>query len=304
MVQCPLGTFIFVHLYIEVVMQDALDLFIRSTYSEGAQDDIYQTFGLFRVFNHLQPFIDIDDIIMMESFTTPEAMQDGITNRIIEGQDYLLDRHGIKLSDDATLAFRGIVLRGLLMIQKLEDATPYLRILESMQSDPETLARIMELLTQIPQTTFLQVLEEVRPICLTMMRQFLYSQEASDETVAAVINTTVQTYTRLFKDVFGINVAVRVVLESDAIAGEEFSVYLNLFRELQALITDEQMLVELLLFLILYSSDGVADPMAVYNEHAVQLVPDITIASRLGRTIAEMYTKLQRHQEKLNNEKA
>lgn len=278
-------------------MEDLIDIFVNSVYSEDAIEDIYQTFGLFRVFNYLDPFADIQNMLMMESYVGPEAMQDGVTNRIVEGQDYLLDRHGIKVHEEATLATRAMMLRCLYMVQKLDCATPFLRVLESLMTDDEKIATIMNMLSDVPVPTILSELQEVRPICITMLSQYLYTQEDNQTNRAEPANAQVQEYVRLFKEVFGINAGVRVILNSDAIAGEEFSLYLPLYQELRQLITDENTLVELLLFLLLYSSDGVKDPMQVYQEYSADLVPDLFTASRLGSTIGVMVNKLQRHRE-------
>lgn len=279
-------------------MDDIIDIFVNEAYTEEAKEDMYQAFGLFRVFNYLGPFADMTDMLMMESFVSPEAMQDGITNRVVEAQDYLLDRHGIKVTDEATLAFRNIILRCLFMIQKLESPEPFLRVLESLMTDEEKITTIFEMLSNVPHTTFLHVLEEVRPITIKLLSDFLYAQEDNQTNRARPVNSTVVEYVRLFKEVFGINAGVRVILDSDTIQGEEFALYMPLYNELRAMITDEQTLVELLMFLLIFSSDGVRDPMKVYAEYSVELVPDLTIAARLGNTIGSMFNQLQRHREK------
>lgn len=281
-------------------MNDLIDIFVNTYYSEDAMEDIYQTFGLFRAFNYLDPFVDIQNMLMMESYVTPEALQDGVTSRIIEAQDYLLDRHGITVHDECTLADRMTILRCLFMVQKLDNPTPFLRVLESLKTDDEKICTIMSMLSDIPETTLMMQLQEVRPITTIMLSQYLYTQEDNQSNRAHMANGKVQEYVKLFTEVFGINPGVRVILNSDAIQGEEFSLYLPLYQELRQLITDETVLVELLLFMLLYSSDGVEDPVKVYNEYSADLVPDMLIASRLGTTLGIMYTKLQRHREKSN----
>lgn len=281
-------------------MDDIIDIFIQSYYTEQAQEDLYVALGLFRTFNYLTPFTDIQQTLMQESFKSPETMQDNVTGFIIAGQDYLLDQHGIVLSDESTLAFRNIVLRVLLMLQNLEDPIQPLRVLESALSNHEKYARIMEMYADVPETTFLQMLEEARPVFFDQLAAYLYMQEG-DEDKAEEINKTVVTYVRLFKETFGINPAVKVILDSNIIAGDNFSQYVSTLNALRAQITDETMLVELLLFFLLYSKDGVGDPMGVYNDYSHELTNDINAADRLGRVLMDMYTRIQREQELRTN---
>jgi hypothetical protein len=102
---------------------------------------------------------------------------------------------------------------------------------------------------------------------------------------------------RLFSKVFGINEAVRTIMDSGVIMGEDFELYLPLYDELRGLITDEEMLVQTLVFLLLYSANGTLNPIAVYTEYADRLVGDLETANRLGKVIAEMITKMTRHKE-------
>lgn len=283
-------------------MDDIIDVFLQTYYTEQAQEDIYVALGLFRTFNHLRPFEDIQQTLMMESFKSPEVMQDNVTLIVIHAQDYLLDHHGINLTDDSTLAFRNIVLRVLLMLQVLEDPVPSLRVLESALSKPEKYARLMEMHADIPETTFLQTLETVRDVFFDQLSAFLYSQEGNNDK-ADEVNRDVVLYVRLFKETFGINPAIKVILDSNIVAGDSFSQYVSTLNALRAQITDETMLVELLLFFLLYSKDGVHDPMGVYSGYSHELTNDINAADRLGRVLMDMYTKIQRDKELQDNAK-
>lgn len=282
-------------------MDDLITLFVTSNYTEEAQEDIFQALGLFRVFNYLEPFKVIDDILMMESYKDSSTAVDDVTSQILIGQNYLLDRHGITLSDDTTLAFNNIVLRGLYQLQHLEDPEPILRILETMENNEYKICTILEEVTGTPVTTFLQVMEEVRPICTDLLSEFLYMQEDNKKKAGVVIPDIVEKV-KLFKEVLGINQAVRVILDSDTVMGEEFKLYLPLFDELREVVTDENILVETLLFLLLYSRDGHNNPVTVFEQYADHLVSDLTVSSRLGNTLASLFMKLQRHKETLKNE--
>lgn len=282
-------------------MDDLITLFVTSNYTEEAQEDIFQALGLFRVFNHLEPFKVIDDILMMESYIDSSTAVDDVTSQILIGQAYLLDRHGISLSEDTTLAFNNIVLRGLFQLQHLEDPTSVLRILETMENREYKIATILEELTNVPSITFLQMLDEVRPICTDLLSEFLYMQEDNKKESGVIIPEIVEKV-KLFKEVLGINQAVRVILDSDTVMGEEFKLYMPLFDELREVVTDENVLVETLLFLLLYSRDGVNNPVSVFEQYSDHLVSDLTMSSRLGNTLASLYMKLQRHKETLKNE--
>lgn len=272
-------------------MDDLVTFFVDSTYTEAAKEDIFQALGLFRTFNHLEPFNEINNLLMQQSFVDSTTLADGLVQYILRGQAYILDHHGVTLSDETTLAFNNTVLRGLYQLQHLEDPTPVLRILESMDNDEFKFCRILALHSSIPETTFLQIVEEVRPVCLTMLGEFLYAQEDNQGAVTPIPKRIVDMVQR-FKETYGINAAVRIILDADVVMAESFSVYRPIFDELREVVTEERTILETLLFLLIYSSDGVDDPIGVFSQYVDGLVPDMATGQRLTRTLAEMYNKL------------
>lgn len=272
-------------------MDDLIDIFITTHYTEEAQEEIYQTIGLFKAFNYMDAFGNLTQMLMMESYLEPDVMLDTFTQVLINGQDYILDRHGVELSSEATLSFRNICLTAMLLLQKQDDVVPILRILESEGNQEEKLSRILEHVTDIPATTFIQVLEEVRPICLRMLADFLYAQESNEQKAVPEL-VQIRENVRKFTQTYGMNAAVRTIIDSDVVMGEEFKLYIPIYNELREQVTDEQMLVETLLFLLLYSSDGVKAPVEVYSQNSGDLISDMTAVARLGKTLAYMVTHM------------
>jgi hypothetical protein len=277
-------------------MDDLITLFVQSNYTEQQAEDIFEAIGLMRVFNYTDPFLSMQDLLMNASYEDPIVMVDKFSFIILNAQAYLLDRHGISLAEDTTLAFNNQVLRVLFQLQHLEDPVPVLRLLETDDDDALKLCKILEMYTNTPDTTFLQIVETVRPVCLKLLAEYLYEQEETQKLATQELPILKENI-RLFTKVFGINEAVRTILDSSVIMGEEFELYLPLYDELRSLITDEQVLVETLVFLLLYSSDGTMSPTEVFTKYADNLVPDLTTANRLGKVIAEMITKMTRHKE-------
>lgn len=282
-------------------MDDILDIYIQNTYTDLAQDDIYQTFGLFKAFGVLTPFSQLQELLMMQSFKEPDTLMDSFTGIIVRWQDFILDQHGLTVTDEATLAFRTILMRALFMLQRLADPVPVLRVLESDLSKEEKYCRILSMYTNVPEVAFHQVLDEVRDVALRLLGDLLYMQTDNEPAVSPV-STHLAKMIRAYKEVFGINPAVRIVLDSNIVAGDEFRAYVPLFTELRSQIDDERMLVELLFFFLIYSSDGCNDPMKVYGEYSEELVGDLELGARLGRVLGDMRVTLQRHEEKKQNE--
>ncbi len=284
-------------------MDELINIFVESNFTQETQEDIFQSLGLFRVFNYLEPFPVIEQILMTGSLQETTAMVDGFINVITAAQDYLLDRHGITLSSETTLAFNNVVLKVLFQLQRLQDPEPVLKTLETMNDDMEKITEIFAMFSEVPQTTFLQIVETVRPICLVMLSDFLYTQESNMQLASSPL-PRIKEMVHLFKDVYGIPLPVRAVLDSDTVMGETFNLYLPLYDELREQVADEELLVQSLLFLLLYSSDGVMDPMKTFSIHADYLVSDLTVGNRLERVLGEMYNKLLRHKEMKSHEKA
>lgn len=278
-------------------MDDLINLFVDSNYTQEAQEDIYIAFGLFQTFNYLDPFPIIQDMLMTSNYHESVDMTDTLTSLVTQGQAYILDQHGVVLNEETTLSFNNIVLKVLFQLQRLETPDPVLRILESMEHKSIQFCDIMEMYSDVPMTTFMQMLKEVRPTFFKNLAAFLYSEEADTKKAVEEI-PAISASIRLFKDVYGVNPAVRVILDAGTVMGEDFSVYLPLYDDLRQIVQDEGVLVECLLFLLLYSGNGVVNPMGVFSEHADYLISDLATANRLGKTIGEMYNKMQRHKER------
>lgn len=282
-------------------MDDLITYFVQVSTPEEAQEDIFQCLGLFQAFNYLEPYPALHDLLSQESFLDVGVTLDTFTGILLTSQQYLLDRHGISLVDSTTLNVNNDFLRVLLQLQKLEDPVPVLTILETMESHEYKFALIMELLASKPVEWSLRWLEDIRPVCLNLLGEYLYMQE-DNQTVPRGEVPAIKNAVRTFKEVFGINQAVRVILDSNTVMGEEFNLYLPLYDELREVVEDEGTLVETLLFLIIYSSDGHIDPIGTYNKFADYLIGDLSTANRLGLTLAEMILKMQRHKEKQSHE--
>lgn len=277
-------------------MDDLINIFVDNNYTEEAAEDIYQALGLFRTFNYLDPFPVIHDILMTESYQETTSMTDGITALIINAQAYILDQHGIVLTDETTLSFNNVVLKALFQLQSLEDPVPTLRIIESTDNSDIKFAEIIAQFSDIPYTSFLQVISEIRPVFLKNLASYLYSEE-SNATSAQEDIPLIKEKVRLYKAVFGINPAVRVILDCGTVLGNPFKLYLPLYDELRQVVQDEAVLVQTLLFLLLISSDGVSDPLGTYKQHSDYIVSDLSTGDRLGMTIGEMSNKMTRYKE-------
>lgn len=278
-------------------MDDLINLFVDSNFTEETREDIYQAFGLFQTFNYLEPFPFIQDMLMTSDYHETVNLADALTTVVIQGQAFILDQHGIELNEETTMAFNNIVMKVLFQLQRLESPDPVLRILESMEHKNVRFSEIMEMYSDVPMTTFMQLIKEIRPVFLKNLASYLYSEESSNSEAVEEIPAIVEAI-RLFKDVYGVNPAVRTILDAGTVMGEDFAMYLPLYDEIRSIVQDEGVLVECLLFLLLMSSNGVTNPMEVFSENSDYLISDLATANRLGKTLGEMYNKMQRHKER------
>lgn len=277
-----------------LTMDEIIDTYIQGKFSPELGEEIYQLFGLMRVFGYLEPLDRINNLLMRESILEPDAVQDTFTTILDEAQDYLLDKHTIVVNEDASLSLKNAMLRALFQIQNLEDPLPVLRIIESMASDEEKFARIFEHMTTISSTEFISVLTQVRPTATRLLSELLYSQEENQQKAVPVL-TSLRKRLTAYKEVFGINEAVRTILDADVIIGEKFELYLPMFNELRELITDEKMLLETLLFLLFYSEDGSDHALTVFDQYSDQLVTDLNDSVRINRALSQMVSKVDMH---------
>lgn len=275
-------------------MDELINIFVTSNYTEEGAEDIFQALGLCRLFNYLDPFVTIDNLLMTSDDHETTTLVDGVTESILNAQAYILDRHGISLTNETTVAYNNSILKVMYQLQNLESPNPVLTVIESDMSADEKYAEIMEMFTGTPHTTHLQIIDTIRPVFLSNLADFLYCQE-QNESKATLDIPFIREQVKLFKDVYGINPAVQTILDVGTVMGEPFKLMLPLYDEFRSIVTDEKVLVEILMFLLLMSSDGVRNPMKVYTEYSDYIIRDLSTSDRLGKTIGEMYNAMQRH---------
>lgn len=275
-------------------MDDIINTFIELNFIDEAKDDIYHAIGIFQAFNYIDPIPKLHDLLMLSGYDESANIVDKFRMVILEAQNYLLDRHGVVLSPDSTISFNNKVLSAFLMFMNLEDPIPVLRVIESADNDDFKLARILAMYTDTPETTFLQIIDQVRPVFMSLLASYLYAQEDNHQ----AINQTSYRITKAvkaFKEVFGIPAPVQLIIDSDVVMGEEFMTYVPLFEELREGIADEEVLLSTLLFLLIYSCDGVDDPIHTFKNYVDRLTSDLGLANRLTKTLLDMHNKLSQH---------
>lgn len=275
-------------------MQDLLDIYINQHrgFTEEQEEDIYQTIGLFRSFNYTKHNDKITDLLMDSDNHDPDAIQDAFYGYLAEGLKYIIDRHGIALEDDGSLRIPLAVARTLLMIQKLDSYEFITRVIESDLSDVEKICRIMGEYSSIEESSFLAAVTEVREIALLTLADFVYGLEEDGKKGIPALSNIRNSLVK-FKEIFGINAAIRLIIDSDLIMGEDFNLYLWIYEELKESIKDEAALNETLLFLLLYSRDGNASPVPTLEKYLDRVAIDFSDTSRLTNTIAAMHNRVR-----------
>lgn len=271
-------------------MDELIQVYLESTFTEEFQEEIERSFSLFDAFEYHQAIPPFIDILLNQSNLNTADMQDQFTQQLHEALNYILQQHTIRLSPDATIYQKNEIIRGLAHIQRLEDYTPVIRTLETLESDEYQLATVLSMVSALDTGTLMHLIDFFNPRLLKQLKEYIYNkedalpeEERSDKKLVG--------HVRFFNHVFGDQNLGSQLIRSQIRIGEMFETYIEYIRDVFVAPSDEQTAINLLSVIYL-SGDGYNSPLLVYRKYSHQLLQDLDRTSKIEVEILKHIAKL------------
>lgn len=284
-------------------MDDLIDVFVKSHYTEELQEQIYVSLGLFTAFNKQEAFQEIPDILMMESYTETDDMSSQVLGIIIRELDDLIAHHTLALVDDTSIMQKNQILMGLYSLQHLEDYDPVIRALETLMTVEEKVVRVLSIVTELDESVLMSLVLSARESFVELLKKFIYNKEELQPEYVPTGVANISVNLKIFDEVFGKPSVVKYLVNTNILPSQEFSEYLTLFGT--ELIDHNSVLNTALtvFWLLLLSSDGTEKPLQTYRDNSQILFTDIKDITLVEQELVTAIGKFEEFK-KVVNEKA
>lgn len=274
-------------------MDELIQVYLESAFTEEMQEEIARSFSLFDAFEYDQAQTPLIDILMNQSNLSSADMQDQFMSRLHEGLNFVLLQHTIRCTPDTTIYQKNELIRGLAHIQRLEDYTPIIRTLETLESDEFQLATVLSMVSALDTGAIMHEIESFNPRLLKHLKNYIYDKEESLP-VEERGDKKLVGHVRFFNHVFGDNNLGSQMVRGQLRIGEMFETYLEYIRDVFVGPTDEQTAINLLSVIYL-SGDGFNSPLLVYRKYSFQLLQDLDRTSKIEVEILRHIAKLSEY---------
>lgn len=272
-------------------------------------------------------FVDIDEIMDEFDYADyPQAMLDiamtqdmysgkaGISDMIYQTTyrhlDYLLRRHEVILTEEASIADQILILRSLQLLQSCECHSDVIAITDSDLDYIEQFISLMQLVTVVEQpTTLMTKIESVSTSLIEAIARLHKGKEtdevslASDEQLAELKKLYTYYKEVLHKD--SSNIWAIKILEAGVNLGGEFDYYYKLVQARIDAITDPIELAQQLFMLFMIGSDTWQSILPYWRGHNEEIISDMNLLTKVDMHLADQIAKYERYKfTKLDTKKA
>ena len=244
--------------------------------------------------------VDILNDLEEEDDIVQEKFLDCVNSHLTK----VLRSHQVFLADDANLYSKNQILAVLYRLQHLEDPVPPLRILETLTSNEEKLAKLIETYSELDETQAIVAIESVDDSLINNVMTFLYAAEEANESDLS-LNENYSDLMRLknnLKDFFTVhgndNLAYEM-MKNGIEAGLSIKIYYSYIKE-HLVTEDDLQTAKNILSLFLFSIDTYKDPVVIYRKYSEQLIHPADRIVKIEVKIADLLSSLYQYQEAQN----
>lgn len=279
-------------------MDELLQVFLESYFSEEMQDEIAKSFDLFDYFEYTQAYQGLNDIAHEHGSVDTNELQDRFINEINVKLNYILKEHTIVLIDTATISQKNEIITALGHLQKLQDYSGVLITLESLSSDEEQLSSILSESTMMDETEIMSLIESFDPSMLRTLKQFAYQKEDELEQ-STEANYNLITNFRLFNSFCKCKSIGTALVANGTLTGAKFSTYLSFVEDNLLVPKNIDETAMNIYSVLLMSIDGLNSTLLVYRKYSLNILKDLSLVSaveaKLLNLIAQFteYKKVQ-----------
>lgn len=277
-------------------MQDIIDSYLKSSFSDELQDQIQKTFDLFDKFQLQGWDLDLSNLLMTEAYIDRDQLYNSFLGIINVKVALILDNHTVKLSEEATLGQKNEIMSALYLIQDLSDYSTIINVLESDLDKFEKLADVLGQLCVLTPTDIMTLVEDVNEAIIDRLKEFVYQKEGSDENSHDPESIIPKMYANLkrFTEFAGERmIAGAVLVRSGVKAGYELDLYLPFIAERLEMTDVEQVSYDIISTLML-TPEGFNSVALSFKKHSNILFHDINLISKVDVKINDIMMQFDR----------
>lgn len=237
-------------------MNDLIETFFQTKFTEEMQENLYSAIGLFTLFGYVEPMGEVVDLIMRDGYEAPENIADGVTGIISRAVDRLLHENRVTVLPEVTFRERIKILEGIYALTRIEDPSNFLPLFDGWLNNEEIFARVIGDVLSVPYEDIFVQLQFVFEGTIARMKEFFEDIKVENETVEFALLKKIRKNLRVFFKVFGSPSLVEALNEMNMIKGQKFQSYINLLRDEVLNPDDMESTCYALLWLALISEDG------------------------------------------------
>lgn len=271
-------------------MDELIATFLDTYITEEFREDVLKSFDLFDFYEYNQAYAGFIDILTNQGNISNDELKDSFVKELHTKLDYILEQHTLKLIESATIAQKNDILSSLAHIQKLEDYTGIIRILESFANDDEQLSIILSDATMMDQTEVLSLIESFNPSTLSRLKDFIYQKEDESKQSGEVQLNLLENL-KLFNTFANKESLGALMLKSGTLLGDRFITYYPFIEDDIAVKGDNDQTALNFLSVLYLSADGYNSPLLVYRKYSFQVLKDLNLVSVIEVKLLDLIGK-------------
>src|SRR5574343_171603 len=261
-------------------MDNPIASYISEVFTPEQKENLLNSFQLFEDFELKNYEEDFIGIIMMESYHHTEDILNFFYELLNEKLDYILSEHRLKVSSDCSISFKNELLRGLNRILSLEDYTPILRVLESLETNESKFSSILSDITSLSEVEILENVVEISPVMLTSLKSYALVKDKKENDIPSqdLIEKTSAFFNCFERDSIGKQLVSVILL------GQKFKDYLPFIKD-EILSGSEEDVAFNILSVMVFSKDCYNDFISGFRNNSSLLFDDIRKSTILDQYI-------------------
>lgn len=282
-------------------VKELLNIYVTQTFSPELQKEYRNCFLLFESFEYARPFEELHDIVLDVDADNSDYTQIKFGLCIDEHISELYRSYRMECDQTAPLTDRIETLAVLIRLPYLEDPSPVLAILETMNSPEEKIARVCDLFSDIDEGRALSLLTKVDESLISKIQENLYEKEQYLKSVEDLrVSSLMMKEIKDFFEVFGEENLAYDLLSSTVTIGNEFDLYLPYVKEYLVVDDDQQTAINILSIFFM-SIDTWNDPLMAYRKYSEDLLIPTGRIVKIEVALSDALNKLRSYQ-KANDE--
>lgn len=271
-------------------MDDVIALFVETYYNEEQATDINKALDLFDYFEYNQAFPGLMDIVLEHSSTSNENLVDSFTAAINERLNYLLEQHTVKLTDEATIDQKNQILNALGHMQKLQDYSGVIGVLESLEDDTEKLVSILSDHVLMDESELMTLIVGFSEDLLTKLKEYIYAIEEATPSEDEPVRLDILSNLRLFNEFTEGKTLAASAIDAGSRVSERFMTYFTFFKDDMVSPNNDATAANILSVLFM-SIDGYNSPLLVYRKYSLNILNDLTRVSKVEVSLLNLIAK-------------